>query len=478
MSGLSKPDSVRGKILFISLGCDKNLVDSEHMLGRLADKNYEMTDNEEEADIIIVNTCCFIESAKEESINTVLDMARYKTEGRCRVLIVAGCMAERYRQEVLDEIPEVDAIIGTASLSHIEEAIEKAEKGERGIFLDPLNADSQGTGDSASSNSVASWEDSADSSRPAKRIMTTSGFYEYLKIADGCDKHCTYCAIPSMRGHYRSVPMETLVQEARDLADAGVRELILVAQETTIYGTDLYGRKSLHILLKKLCQIDGLTWIRILYCYPEEIYPELIQTIKEEPKICHYLDMPVQHADDRVLRRMGRHTTRADLERIITDLRKEIPDIVLRTTLITGFPGETEEEHENVVDFVRKMRFDRLGVFTYSQEEGTPAAAMDGQIDEEVKLDYRDELMTVQQQISTERGAALVGKTLKVFIEGYMSADDVYVGRTYADAPDIDGLIFVESDEELNTGDLVDVQVTGSSEYDLTGGYVKNESAE
>ncbi len=469
------------KILFVSLGCDKNLVDSEHMLGRLAGRGYEMTDDEQEADIIIVNTCCFIESAKEESIQTILDLAHNRTEGRCRALIVAGCMAERYREEVLDEIPEVDAIIGTASLDHIEEALDRAEKGERGIYLDPLAAASRGGSSDAAGSAdeePAAEGPEPDDDIPGTRVLTTGGFYEYLKIADGCDKHCTYCAIPAMRGSYRSVPMEKLVREAKALAGDGVKELILVAQETTLYGTDLYGRKSLHVLLRKLCRIEGIEWIRLLYCYPEEIYPELVETMRTEPKICHYLDMPVQHADDDVLKRMGRHTTEADLERIITGLRKEIHDIALRTTLITGFPGETEEQHRHLVDFVRRMKFDRLGVFTYSREEGTPASVMEDQIDEETKLNRRDELMTLQQEISTKRGESLIGKTVQVFIEGYMSADDVYVGRTYADAPDIDGLIFVSSDEELNTGDLVSVQVTGSMEYDLTGGLVKDESAE
>ena len=447
------------KILFISLGCDKNLVDSEHMLGSLAGHGFEMTDNEEEADIIIVNTCCFIESAKEESVNTILDMARYRTDGRCSCLIVAGCMAERYREEVLQEIPEVDAIIGTSSLSHIQEAVERAEKGERGIYLDPAEEEP---------------ENDASADTEEHRVMTTGGFYEYMKIADGCDRHCTYCAIPAMRGSYRSVPMEKLIREAEQLARDGVKELILVAQETTLYGTDLYGRKCLHELLHKLCQIDGIEWIRVLYCYPEEIYPELIRTIRDEPKICHYLDIPIQHADDRILGRMGRRTSRKELEEVIGTLRREIPDIAIRTTLITGFPGETEEEHENLVDFVRKMKFDRLGVFTYSQEEGTPAAEMPDQIDEETKQNRRDELMTLQQEISGERGRSMIGKTLRVFIEGYMSTDDVYVGRTYADAPDIDGLIFVRSDEELNTGDFVHVQVDGALEYDLTGGLVEN----
>jgi ribosomal protein S12 methylthiotransferase len=446
------------KILFVSLGCDKNLVDSEHMLGTLAGHGYEMTDDEEDADIIIINTCCFIESAKEESINTILEMARYRTEGKCRCLIVAGCMAERYRDEVLKEIPEADAIIGTSSMDHIEEAVERVMQGDKAVYLDA-------TAERAGAAALSGAE---------KRIMTTGGFYEYLKIADGCDRRCTYCAIPDMRGHYRSFPMEQLVAEAEMLAEQGVKELILVAQETTLYGTDLYGKKCLHILLRRLCQIEGLVWIRILYCYPEEIYPELVQTIREEPKICHYLDIPIQHADDRILKRMGRRTNRAMLEKIIAGLREQIPDIAIRTTLITGFPGETEEEHRNLMDFVRTMKFDRLGVFTYSQEEGTPAARMEDQIDEETKKNRRDDLMTLQQEVSEERGHSMIGKTLPVFVEGYMSADDVYVGRSYADAPDIDGLVFIHTDEELNTGDFIQVKIDGSLEYDLTGGLADN----
>ena len=385
-------------------------------------------------------------------------MSRYRTEGKCRCLIVAGCMAERYRDEVLKEIPEADAIIGTSSMDHIEEAVERVMQGDKAVYLD---APAERAGAAALSGAE-------------KRIMTTGGFYEYLKIADGCDRRCTYCAIPDMRGHYRSFPMEQLVAEAEMLAEQGVKELILVAQETTLYGTDLYGKKCLHILLRRLCQIEGLVWIRILYCYPEEIYPELVQTIREEPKICHYLDIPIQHADDRILKRMGRRTNRAMLEKIIAGLREQIPDIAIRTTLITGFPGETEEEHRNLMDFVRTMKFDRLGVFTYSQEEGTPAARMEDQIDEETKKNRRDDLMTLQQEVSEERGHSMIGKTLPVFVEGYMSADDVYVGRSYADAPDIDGLVFIHTDEELNTGDLIQVKIDGSLEYDLTGGLADN----
>ncbi len=438
------------KILFVSLGCDKNLVDSEHMLGKLAGRGFSMTDDEAEADVIIINTCCFIDSAKEESIQTILDLSRMKQDGICKALIVTGCMAERYKEEVLKEIPEVDAIVGTSSYDKIEEAIRSACSGEKAALFDDLNRMPKGE---------------------HKRIMTTGGCYEYLKIAEGCDKHCTYCVIPSLRGAYRSVPMEELLEEARSLAQDGVRELILVAQETTCYGMDLYGKKSLHLLLKKLCGISGIRWIRILYCYPEEIYPELIQTMKEEPKICHYLDLPIQHASDRILKRMGRKTSRGDLERIIGDLRKEIPDIALRTTLITGFPGETSADHIELMDFVSRMRFDRLGVFTYSREEGTPAAAMDGQVDGETMQNRRDELLTLQQDISKERGKSFQGKILEVQIEGEIPEDHTFVGRTYADAPNVDGYFFVHSEETLHTGDFVSARATGSMEYDLIGEY-------
>ena len=385
------------KILFISLGCDKNLVDSEHMLGLLVKHGYEITDDETQADIIVINTCCFIHDAKEESIENILQMAEYKKQGSCKVLLVTGCMAERYREEIHQEIPEVDAVLGTNSYDRIVLAIEDVLRGSH-------------------------YEDYAELTGIPKtdggRIVTTGGYYEYLKIAEGCDKHCTYCIIPKLRGSYRSVPMEDLLEEARTMAAGGVRELVLVAQETTLYGTDLYGKPSLHLLLKELCKIPELYWIRILYCYPEDIYPELIQTMKEEKKICHYLDLPIQHANDEILRRMGRRTSKEELVQIITTLREEIPDITLRTTLITGFPGETKEQHEELLEFVNDMEFDRLGVFTYSPEEGTPAANMDHQIDEETKLDRQAELMELQQDISMELGERKIGQVLTVMIEG------------------------------------------------------------
>ena len=430
-------------ILFISLGCDKNLVDSEVMLGLLDKKGYQIVDSEEDADIIVVNTCCFIHDAKEESIQTILEMAEYKKEGKLKALIVTGCLAQRYQQEIIDEIPEVDAVLGTTSYDHIVEAVEEALAGNGHVDALPDVKE--------------------------KRLVTTGGHYAYMKIAEGCDKHCTYCIIPKLRGNYRSVPMEKLLAEAKDLADQGVKELILVAQETTVYGKDLYGEKSLHKLLRELCKISGIQWIRILYCYPEEIYDELIQTIKEENKVCHYLDLPIQHASDAVLKRMGRRTSKAQLVEIIEKLRKEIPDISLRTTLITGFPGETQEQHEELKDFVDEMEFDRLGVFTYSPEEDTPAATMTEQIPEEVKEDRQAELMELQQEIAFDLAEDMVGREVLVMIEGKVADENAYVGRTYKDAPNVDGLIFINTDEELMSGDFARVRVTGALEYDLIG---------
>ena len=436
------------KILFISLGCDKNLVDSEHMLGLLVKHGYEITDDEMQADIIVINTCCFIHDAKEESIENILQMAEYKKQGSCKVLLVTGCMAERYREEIHQEIPEVDAVLGTNSYDRILLATEDVLRGSHYEHYAELTGIPKTDGG---------------------RIVTTGGYYEYLKIAEGCDKHCTYCIIPTLRGSYRSVPMEELLQEARELASQGVRELVLVAQETTLYGVDLYGKPSLHLLLKELCRIPELYWIRILYCYPEDIYPELIQTMKEEKKICHYLDLPIQHANDEILRRMGRHTTKEELVQIITTLREELPDITLRTTLITGFPGETKEQHEELMEFVNDMEFDRLGVFTYSPEEGTPAARMEHQIDEEVKLDRQAELMELQQDISMELGERKIGQTLTVMIEGKVADENAYVARSAADAPGVDGYVFVNTEETLVSGDFVKVKITGALEYDLIG---------
>lgn len=452
-----KGDKENGmKIFFISLGCDKNLVDSEIMLGLLHKAGYEFTDNENEAEIIIINSCCFIQDAKEESINTILEMAQLKETGNLKALIVAGCLAQRYREEIKTEIPEVDGILGTASYDGIVEIVNRVLEGEKAEkFKDLSNSPKQ----------------------EAPRILTTGGWYAYLKIAEGCDKHCTYCIIPKIRGEYRSVPMGELLTEAAELAGKGVRELLLVAQETTLYGKDLYGEKYLSKLLRELCKIDGIEWIRILYCYPEEITEELIQTIKTEPKICHYLDLPIQHASDTVLKKMGRHTNQEQLRTTIHKLRTEIPDIVLRTTLISGFPGETEEQHKELLRFVNDMEFDRLGVFTYSPEEDTPAARMDGQIDEKIKEQRRNEVMELQQEIAFEHAENMVGKILHVLIEGKLENENAYIGRSYMDAPNVDGYVFVNTERELLSGEFVSVRITGAKEYDLIG-EIENEFTE
>ena len=436
------------KILFISLGCDKNLVDTEVMLGMLASRGYEMTNDEQEADIIVINTCCFIHDAKEESIQNILEMAEYKKNGSAKALIVTGCMAERYRQEILDEIPEVDEVLGTTAYDRILDAVDAALAGQHEVMTADLDA-------------LPLPE--------TKRLVTTGGHFAYLKIAEGCDKHCTYCIIPKIRGNFRSVPMERLIKEAEELADQGVKELILVAQETTLYGNDLYGEKSLPKLLRELCKISGIRWIRILYCYPEEITDELIQVMKEEPKICHYLDLPIQHANDTILKRMGRRTSKQELIDIVQKLRKEIPDICLRTTLITGFPGETQEQHEEVMEFIDTLEFDRLGAFTYSPEEDTPAATFEDQIDEEVKEDRQADIMELQQEIAFDKAEDMIGREVLVMIEGKVADENAYVGRTYRDAPNVDGLIFINTDVELISGDFAKVKVTGALDYDLIG---------
>ena len=450
------------KLFCVSLGCDKNLVDTEKMLGVAGGLGVSFTDDETEADAILINTCCFIGDAKEESVNTILEMARYKEEGKCRALIVAGCLAQRYKQEIIDEIPEVDAILGTTSYEEIGNVLtrlfgEEKEKKEEHISC---------------------FHDLKELPETAKkRVMTTGGHYAFLKIAEGCDKRCSYCIIPYLRGPYRSVPMEQLLAEARELAENGVRELILVAQETTLYGKDLYGEKTLPKLLHELAQIPGIYWIRIQYCYPEEITDELIQAIKTEEKVCHYLDIPIQHASDRILKRMGRRTHKAELKERIGALRREIPDIALRTTFICGFPGETEEDHEELMEFVDEMEFERVGVFTYSAEEDTPAYSYPDQIPEEVKEERRADVMELQQEIAFEHCENMVGKVLDVMIEGKVADEPAYVGRTYMDAPNVDGLIFVNADEMLMSGDFVRVKVTGANEYDLIG-EVSHESAE
>ena len=435
-------------LLFISLGCDKNLVDTEKMLGILGKEGYSFVDDENEADIVVVNTCCFIGDAKEESINTILQMAELKKNGRLKALIVTGCLAQRYKQEIIDEIPEVDAILGTTSYEAVGAAIREVMDGETPEIFESIDA---------------------PVSTATERLITTGGHYAFLKIAEGCDKRCTYCIIPYLRGKYRSVPMEQLVREAEELAEKGVKELILVAQETTLYGKDLYGEKKLPELLRRLAAVSGIQWIRLQYCYPEEITDELIETIKTEEKVCNYLDIPIQHASDAVLKRMGRRTNNKEIRGLIAKLRKEIPDIALRTTLITGFPGETQEQHEEVMEFVDEMEFDRLGVFTYSPEEDTPAATMTEQIPEEVKEERQAELMELQQEIAFDLAEDMVGREVLVMIEGKIADENAYVGRTYKDAPNVDGLIFINTDEELMSGDFARVRVTGALEYDLIG---------
>lgn len=436
------------KLLFISLGCDKNLVDSEFMIGMLLNEGVVMCDDETEADIIIINSCCFINDAKEESINTILEMASYKAEGQCKALIVTGCLSQRYQDEIKTEIPEVDAILGTNSYDSIVEAVTES-----------LNQNYY--------KNVSSLEGLPKLSN--KRTVTTGGHFAYLKIAEGCNKNCTYCIIPSIRGRFRSVPMEELVAQATELAANGVKELILVAQETTLYGIDLYGEKSLHRLLDELNKIPGLFWIRIMYCYPEEIYDELIESMIRNKKVCHYLDMPIQHCNDAILKRMGRRTTQAELRERIASLRKRIPDITLRTTLICGFPGETESMHEELMQFINDMEFDRLGAFAYSPEEGTPAANFKDQVDEEVKLDWQADVMELQEEVIFDKNETLIGMETFAFIEGKVADENAYIGRTYRDAPNVDGYIFIQTEEELMTGDIVKVKVTGAYEYDLVG---------
>lgn len=436
------------KLLFISLGCDKNLVDSEFMIGRLTHEGIQLTDDETEADIIIVNSCCFINDAKEESINTILEMAEYRKSGSCKSLIVTGCLSQRYKEEIFKEIPEVDAILGTNSYDAIYDAVKETLDKHQYTNLNTLEG---------------------LPTMNTERLITTGGHFAYLKISEGCNKNCTYCVIPSIRGRYRSVPMEDLVVQATKLVEQGVKELVLVAQETTLYGIDLYGEKSLHKLLDELNKISGLFWIRIMYCYPEEIYEELIDSMIRNTKVCHYLDLPIQHCNDGILKRMGRRTDKADIIRITNHLRERIPDITLRTSLICGFPGETQEMHEELMGFINEIEFDRLGAFTYSPEEGTPAAEFDSQVDEEVKSDWQAEVMELQEEVIFDKNETMKGKELYAFIEGKVADENVYVGRTYRDAPNVDGYVFVNTEEELVTGDIVKVKITGAYEYDLIG---------
>lgn len=458
-------------IFFVSLGCDKNLVDSEMMVTELKDADYSITDDPEQADIIVINTCCFINDAKEESINEILQMAEYKKK-RCRMLVAAGCLAQRYHEEITRDLPEVDVIVGTMAYDQLVDAIEEKmlEEGPEKFPELSGNAGSE-VNSSAENHAVEVLSDINRMPVPlTKRENSSGGFRAYLKIAEGCDKCCTYCIIPKVRGRYRSVPMENLLSQAENLARSGVKELILVAQETTLYGADLYGKKSLHVLLRKLSEIDGIRWIRLLYCYPEEIYDELIDEIADNPKVCHYIDMPVQHASDRILKRMNRRTDNQELLSVTEKLRERIPDIAIRTTLITGFPGETEEDFSVLKDFVRSVKFDRLGVFTYSQEEGTPAALFPDQIDEEVKEERRNEIMELQQDIAFEHSEAQIGRVLDIIIEGSIPDEGVYVGRSYMDAPDVDGLVFVNYEGELESGDIVKAEILKAEGYDLIAG--------
>jgi len=441
-------------IYFISLGCDKNLVDSEEMLGLLNESGYSFVDSAEDADVIVVNTCAFINDAKEESINSIIEMGEYKKAGSCKALIVTGCLAERYKDEFEKLLPEVNAIVGTNSFTSIVDAIQSCLNSKNKTLHKYFN----------SLDFIERYDDN--------QVVTTGGYYAYLKIAEGCSKHCTYCAIPFIRGDYRSVPFEKVIKRAEALANKGVKELILVAQESTMYCTDLYGKKELPRLLSEISKIDGIQWIRLLYSYPEEINDELIQEIKNNKKVCHYIDMPIQHSSDDILKKMGRRTSNAELVDIIGKLRKEIPDIVLRTSIIVGFPGESEDDFNNLLEFVKKMKFERLGAFSYSQEEDTIAAAFPNQIDDELKAERFDKLMSLQQEISSDYLKSLIGKTLKVMVEGKLVDEDVYIGRSYMDAPGVDGNVFINCESDLMSGDFVDVLITGSSEYDLIGDLV------
>ena len=449
-------------IILVTLGCDKNTADSERMLGLINNSEYNLVSDPEEADAAIVNTCCFIESATQESIDKLLELSELK-EGRLKYLICTGCMAQRFKDQIAQELPEVDAFVGTMSLDSIVDVIDELRA------IRPVN-DSDDSTSSRVSSPVTRFND-LDSPYPDRnqieRIVTERPYLEYLKIADGCDKRCTYCAIPYFKGKYKSVPMESVIEEAKVLADSGVKELILVAQETTCYGIDLYGEKRLHLLLRELSKIEGIEWIRLLYAYPEEIYPELINEMASNTKVLHYIDMPVQHTEDDILRRMGRRIDKAGIKKVVNALRINMPDIVIRTTIITGFPGETIDDHEHLLDTLAELRLDHVGVFTYSQEDGTPAALFGDQIDDDTKNARLEDIMLLQQDISAETLSSYVDKEFDVIIDGYLPDDDVYVGRSYMDAPDIDGMIFIDSSRELLSGEIVRVKITDSDIYDL-----------
>ena len=440
------------KISFVSLGCDKNLIDSEIMLGLIDEKGYIITPNDSEADVIIINSCGFILDANQEAIDKVLEMADYKANGNCKALIVTGCMAQRYKDEIFESLPEVDAVVGTGDFENIGAVIDRLLNGEKKDQL------------------VTDINHLLNENNSYKRMVTTTGGFSYLKIAEGCDNRCTYCTIPSLRGKYRSRNIESLVKEAQILADKGVRELILIAQDTSLYGKDLYGEQKLHVLLQEISKIEDIKWIRILYCYPENVYDELIDEMASNPKVLHYLDMPVQHTNDRILKLMGRRSTGDKIKDTVNRLRAKMPDMCIRTTLITGFPTETQEEFESVIDFMKEVKFDRLGVFTYSPEEGTPACRMDGQIDEEIKAQRKESIMEAQMEISAELGQKFVGKTLEVIVEGKIEdEDDLYCGRSFRDCYEIDGFVFFKSSEELIAGDFYNIKITSAGDYDLIG---------
>lgn len=452
---------MKGTVAFTSLGCDKNRVDSEVMLGLLQKDEFRIVVDEQEADLIVINTCCFIKDALEESIETILEMAKYKEVGKCKGLIVTGCLGQRYEKEIFEEMPEVDAIIGTASYESISEVAEKLLSGQKQI------------------KELGDIHSSMKDENGKLRVLSTAGYYAYLKISEGCDNSCTYCVIPKMRGRHRSRTIESLVEEATILAKQGVKELVLVAQDTSIYGRDLYGQPQLHVLLQELCKIEGIEWVRLLYCYPETLTPETIQVMATEKKVCHYIDMPIQHGCDSVLKRMGRKSNQDLIRSKVQALREAMPDIAIRTTLIVGFPEETEEEFYNLLSFVEEMKFERLGVFTYSQEEGTPAAKMEHQIPEEIKEERKNTIMEVQKRISANYCAMQEGKEISVLIEGKLPQEEIYCGRTQQDAPEIDGLVFVSSPNELISGDMLTVKITQASDYDLIGEVTDgNESCE
>ncbi len=438
-------------VAFTSLGCDKNRVDSEVMLGILCKNGYRVVTDEKEADIIVINTCCFIKDALEESIETILEMAEYKKMGCCKGIIVAGCLGQRYEKEIFQEMPEVDAVIGTASYESISKIIERILNGEKNI------------------KEIADINTAMTESNAKNRIISTANYYAYLKISEGCDNHCTYCVIPKIRGSHRSRTIESLVEETEILAKQGVKEIVIVAQDSSIYGKDLYGECKLHVLLEKLCEVEGIEWIRLLYCYPETLTEQTIQVMAKQSKICHYIDLPIQHGSDTVLKRMGRKSTQSILKQKITKLRQAMPDIAIRTTFIVGFPNETEREFQELIDFIEEIHFDKLGVFTYSQEEGTPAANMENQIEEDIKQKRKDIAMEVQKAISAQYCEKQIGSIKQVIVEGKLPEQDIYCGRTMKDAPDIDGLVFFSSKQELISGDFVKVLIKQASDYDLIG---------